>query len=417
MSFRSVVAVSSLLSMFLVSSSSSAAEMETIGFAKALATAKERSPNVKIAVADIARAVALARQARAAVFPTLIGNGVYTRLDDDRRVGDRIAQGRDSLSLSVTAGVPLIQFQRWGALRRADDQAHVVDFNEKAIARDVVVGAARSYLAVLLQKRAVEVAIRARDTSKAHFDYSVAREKGGLGSKLDAVRAGQELETSETQVAQSTLSLLRTQEAHGIALGLDHAVDAEEEPSLTIDEKAVKPRADVEAAKESVRAANRGTNDLFRDFIPTLSGTFQPFYQNPPTLTLPETGWQAQLLLTVPFFDGGLRYGQQREREALLVQAQARLEDINRRATTDLRLGKAAIIQAETVLTRAREAARLAREAARLSQIAYESGAATNLEVVDADRRARDADTQAALAEDGFRQARLDWLAATGVIE
>jgi outer membrane protein TolC len=59
-------------------------------------------------------------------------------------------------------------------------------------------------------------------------------------------------------------------------------------------------------------------------------------------------------------------------------------------------------------------AARLTREALDLSTLAYRAGATTNLEVIDAERRARDADTQVAVAEDAARQARLDLLAAGG---
>lgn len=49
-----------------------------------------------------------------------------------------------------------------------------------------------------------------------------------------------------------------------------------------------------------------------------------------------------------------------------------------------------------------------------LANVAYRAGATTNLEVIDAERRARDAQVQAVLAEDAARQARLDLLLASG---
>ncbi|MCL2449666.1 MAG: TolC family protein, partial [Polyangiaceae bacterium] len=60
------------------------------------------------------------------------------------------------------------------------------------------------------------------------------------------------------------------------------------------------------------------------------------------------------------------------------------------------------------------QAADLARTALELAEMAYRAGAATNIEVIDAERTARDAETAVAVAEDGARQARLDLLAATG---
>jgi len=49
-----------------------------------------------------------------------------------------------------------------------------------------------------------------------------------------------------------------------------------------------------------------------------------------------------------------------------------------------------------------------------LATTSYRAGATTNIDVVDAEQRARDADTAAVQAEDAVRQSRLDLLAATG---
>jgi outer membrane protein len=49
-----------------------------------------------------------------------------------------------------------------------------------------------------------------------------------------------------------------------------------------------------------------------------------------------------------------------------------------------------------------------------LTNLAYRAGASTNIEVIDAERVARDADTSVAQAEDAWRQATLDLLLASG---
>jgi outer membrane protein TolC len=70
--------------------------------------------------------------------------------------------------------------------------------------------------------------------------------------------------------------------------------------------------------------------------------------------------------------------------------------------------------RADKAMKSAASAAKLAHEALELANRAYRAGATTNLEVIDAERRARDADTAAVIAEDNARQARLDLLAAAG---
>ena len=66
-------------------------------------------------------------------------------------------------------------------------------------------------------------------------------------------------------------------------------------------------------------------------------------------------------------------------------------------------------------LAAARRAAEQANEVVRITDVAFRAGATTNLEVIDAQRRARDAETAAAIAEDRVRQARLDLLVALGL--
>lgn len=173
-------------------------------------------------------------------------------------------------------------------------------------------------------------------------------------------------------------------------------------------------RSDVLASGARLRAAQHVVRDDWTDYAPYLTGTFQPFYQNPPTVTLPTTGWQATLVLTLPLYDGGLRYGQEKERASLRDEAKANLDGILRQARSDVRTAFEEVRRADVALASSRKASQLAASALELAQIAYKGGASTNIEVIDAERTARDAETAVAVAEDGARQARLDLLAATG---
>ena len=121
-----------------------------------------------------------------------------------------------------------------------------------------------------------------------------------------------------------------------------------------------------------------------------------------------------QLVLTLPFYDGGLRYGLQKERAALERQAELSLEASLRQARADTRSAFEALRRSDLALEAAHEGARLAGESLQLAELAFRTGISTHLELVDAQRRARDADTAAAVAEDNARQARLDLLSASG---
>ena len=79
-----------------------------------------------------------------------------------------------------------------------------------------------------------------------------------------------------------------------------------------------------------------------------------------------------------------------------------------------MRTAREAIASAERVLASARAAADQAQQVVDIVNVSFRAGAATNIEVIDAERRARDADTAVAVAEDTLRRARLDLLTALG---
>ena len=160
--------------------------------------------------------------------------------------------------------------------------------------------------------------------------------------------------------------------------------------------------------------ADQTVKNQWSDFAPVVNVAFQPFYNYQTTITLPQAGWQATAALTWPIFDGGLRYGQQAERVLLANEAHINEDAANRQAMSDVRAALASLEHADAALLSARNAAKLAHEALDLVNVSYRAGASTNIEVIDAEKAALDADTQAAIAEDTARQARLDLLGATG---
>lgn len=394
---------------------------ESVSFDQAVARALSKHPSLKVAEEDIARAAAQVEQQRSPSLPTLAANGAYTRLDADRIVGDRVAAGRDQLGANLTLSVPIIAPARWAQWWRSTKSLDAQRATSADVRRQVALQVARTWLSVLGQKRVLDAAVRARDTAKAHLDYAVQRRAGGIGNRLDEMRAAQELAVSQTQLENAAGNLVKLQEQLGVAAAADAPLDAAlEEPQLqapgSLNEAldTTKDRLDVKASVARRDAAESQTHADFTDYLPLVTLVGTPFYQNPPTLTQPLTGWQAQAVLTLPLYDGGLRYGQQHERRANARSADAQTEAVLRQANSEVRSAFEVVRRSDAALESARDAAKAANEALELSNVAYRAGATTNLELTDAERRARDADTAAAVAEDSSRQARLDLLAAAG---
>ncbi len=395
----------------------------------AVAQAIEHNPSALVAVADIRRVGSLMEEVRAASLPTLSVNATYTRLDKDRTLQSSLSDGgtesvtvagKDSINVSGILSIPIIAPQAWSNWTRAADQLDTSRASARDVQRTVGITTARAYLTVFAQKRQVEVNRQARDNSLAHLQYADARLRGGIGNRIDWARAGQELEQNEALLQNSYANLYRTQEALGILLGENEPLDVEDVPEIpgmpTLEQamEESQGRTDILLFRQQEKAADRSLNMSWTEYLPTITLVGQPFFQKPSSLTTPETGWQAQAIFVWYLYEGGARYGRTHEREALLAQARIQLEATLRQANSDIRAALDNVERTAAAVERQHNSAKLAEDAMRLAEVAYRAGASTNLELIDAQRRARDAETLANIAEDNQRQAAIDLLSASG---
>lgn len=413
-----------LLALLAMAPAAHAAETRAISFDEAVRLARANNPNTQKAVAEVRRLQAVVEETRAASLPTLAFNAQYTLLDTDRRLpppSTTIISAQNQIFGNLLLTVPVVSAANWAKWSHASENVDVQRLGVADTNRQVIVSAAHAYLTVFSLKRLLEVSITARDNAKAHYDFAHTRVVGGVGNKLDEARAMSQLGTSEVQVQGATIALDRARETLGVLAGVNEPLDVKEEPLL--DERvalpdalreAEKQRTDVLLARGRVQAARHVERDSWTDYMPIVGLAFEPFYQNPASLVYPETGWQLQALLAFPIFDGGWRYGARHERTAIVDESRIDLEATLRQAGSDVRVAFNEVKTAADAVKAAHDAETAANHALELATLAYEAGAITNLDVVDAQRQARDAATQATIAEDTARQARLDLLAATG---
>src|SRR4051812_330328 len=399
------------------------AAAERLSLEEAVRRSIARNPTALIADQEIRRAEGLLKEARAPALPFLTANAIGTRLDSARTTAgaSQPTLPRDQLTANVTLSVPIIAPQRWLAWSHAGEQVDIARSSAEDARRFVAVSTARTYLNVMAQHRLVQITLQARDSARAHLEDAHARFEVGSGNRLDEVRAGQEVAADEAQLALAEANLTRAREALGVLVGAEGPIEVEEQVALPAPpapaealRDAEENRSDVKVSQQRAEAARRVLRDSWADYLPLLTAVVQPFYNTPSTSTAPNTGWLAQLVLTVPLFDGGARYGLHRERSALYEESRVQLEGLLRQARSDVRAAFEAVQRADESVRSARQAARLAREALEMTTLAYREGATNDLEVVDAERRSRDADVVALSAEDTARQARIDLLSASG---
>jgi outer membrane protein TolC len=400
------------------------ADVPRVSLAEALRRARARNPDLLVAVEEIARARALVAEVRAGSLPTLAASLTFTQLDGPRQSEINpsvVLEPQTQINAGGTLALPLYP-QRWVQWSQARENLRVTRLAAAEVRRQLAIAVAGTYLALIAQRQllaADELAVR---NTRAHVDYTQQRLDAGNGTLLDHERAAALYQSDLALAEVARFALARLQAQLGVLVGDDGPLDADGElrlppappsPAAALAD-AGRLRADLALARERLVFASQVRRQSWADYVPFTVATFEPFYQDPPTQTVPTRGWQLVVSTGFTIFDGGLRYGLLDERRALEREARIRVEGTLRLVTADVRTAELELERARAALGSSREAARLAADALRLTVVSYHAGLSTNIEVIDAQLAALNADVSAALAENSERQAQLDLLFASG---
>jgi len=392
---------------------------ERVTFDEAVRRAVEKNPSAAIAAAAILRAEALLMQTRSNSRLQITGNVTTTTLNSGVEFQGSTVTPQNQLTAGLDARLPLYAPARWARTAQAADAKQVAQAGADEVRRQTSLSAADAYLTVIARRRSVDTNVRARDVAKAHFDYAHQLFERGAGSRLNELRAQQEVSIDETLVEAFRLSLYRAQEALGVLLVADGPVDAVDEPVFSVpgETPALQAgpwRTDLKLFATEQQAAERVLGDSGKDRLPYLEGVFQPSTTYPAQFFLPQNSWRFLLQLSVPIFDSGQRQGQRFERQAAVDESRATYARAETQARSEVRAARESIGSAERALVSARAAADQARQVVDIVNISFRAGASTNIEVIDAQGRARDSDTAVGVAEDTLRRAHLELLTALG---
>lgn len=417
----SVLRTAALLAVVCTLATSAAAQtIEAISFDEAIRRAVTNNPTMRQAAAGILRAEALLQQTRAVALPSVNANLTTSLIGPVPEFAGQNITPRSQLNTAAGLAVPLVMPVEWAQRHQAADQVVVSQRTADDLRREVAVATAEAYLAVIALRQVVELNERARDNARAHFEYAQQRYEGGLGSRLNALRAQQELSADEAVLEEARLAVRRAQEALGVLVAADGPIDAASEPTFEADlavegeQPLIEARSDVRVVLARESAATRVLRDSWREYLPSVTSLFAPQILTPSGLFAPARSWSVSFVASVPIWEAGERRGRERERRAALDVVRAERAGLERQATSEIRTAREAVRATERALTSALAGAEQATEVLRITDVAFRAGATTNIEVIDAQRRARDAETGAAIVQHSLRRARLELLVATG---
>ena len=298
-----------------------------VTFKEAIDRAIEKNPTVAAAASGILAAEGLIRQARAGTLFHVTSDITWTNLNRGVEFQGSTVTPQSQVTASVTAGHRSSPARRGRGARRRPIPRTSPSSTWPDTKRQVAFATADAFLTIITsaawwQPAALEVA-------RAHFDLATELERQGMGSRLNALRAQQQVSTDEGLVEIARLGVYRAQEALGVLIAVDGPVDASDVPDFPAPPIADQAapltllRTDLKLFAAEEQTAVRIVRDSSKDYWPTIDALFSPSTTHPAQFFLPANSWRFLLLGNVPIFDSGQRAGTRIQREAAVEERAA----------------------------------------------------------------------------------------------
>ncbi len=406
---------------------------------EALELLRQRSTDLRIALAQVESAAGLRRVALAGLLPTIGGSaGVqYNVLDPATPfIGGGIGGGgiggggigagggdgpRPTTPLGtamVTASVPLLDWGALQSLRSAGASRRAAELSLEETRRQLTGELARTLARVAAAERISEVNRVNLRAALERLALAQRRLELGAGTQLDVIRLRQDAESARSSVVSGDNSLMQARDALALILGQEQPVGLARNVSLEelLNQgqqecrslPSLEERPDLAAARAQLEAAGHDVSAAQAQYLPTLEAqsTVLGFTVDPGFARVPV--WNIGAVLTLPFYEGGARGGRVRQARAQEEAARQEVVERQRGASVEVRQVRREVDVAraeQEIATRARE---LAAENDRLTRRAFEVGAGTSQDLVVSAAALRQAELNLVVSELQLFQARIE---------
>ncbi len=311
------------------------------------------------------------------------------------------------------------------AHRAADRQVDSTRQEEGSVKLRVAQETSKAYLSVLIAEAVAEVQREALVTARAHLEQVENRYDAGAASRFELLRAQVEVSNVEPRVTEAEqkieTAMIRLRRATGIGddvgVSLTDTLEAEVEP---IDEEAALVRArDLRPEFKVIECNRAAAQDRALSerggMLPLMQLTSTFGYERPYfAIDDWEKVFTVGVALQVPLFDGLESYRGMRRAKAVaetmaLANVQTHADVRTEVQTAVLALQESAVRMKTTEANRKR-----ADQMLDISEQSYAAGAATNVEVIDAQLAATTARLEYLKALYDYRNAQIQLKAATG---
>ncbi len=397
-------------------------EGRTLTLAQCVAIALARNPETRQSWQQALAAAAGVGQARAAYLPTVdfsagAGRANPVSLDSPQDPG-----AQSTVNAAFAAGYLLFDGgARAAGLHRAEAGLLAASLQHNTTLQDLALRVAEAYYRLLAARELELVAEETVRQTQYHLDVARARHENGLVARSDVLKA-------TTEKANADLGLVRARSNTRIArgnlanvMGLKPSTtfkvaDMPQQPQsrqwADVDHlmaQAASVRPDLAAALARVRGARARVASAEAAYWPKVSVTSDYGWRDR-SLLPNQDEWSLGVTLNWPLFTGFSRKYSLHRAKAELAGAGADYEKLLRGVELEVWTAYSQLTEAVEAVEAARALVASAEESARVTEGEYTNGAASIIEVTDAQ-------TARTVAKVRLVQARLDWRTAMARLE
>ena len=371
-----------------------------INLDEALRIGLSHQPTLQQAKAATEAADARVEQARAPLLPQITGSASYQRQSQTAaalaQFGTTSSVATELYGLNLTGRQLLWDFgQTWGRWDASKASLSGQALAEQATSRSVALSIRSFYFNAVAAKALVGVSKDALTNEQKHIQQVRAQVEVGTRPPVDLVQERVNLANAQVRLiqAENTYATARVQveQAMGVSdLGpweiaeenLPPVQGEDAAPEVLLKE-AIASRPEIASGEAQIRAQELTVQAIQGGYGPTL-GVQAGVSETGPRPSDLGTGWNAQVTLSWPIFQGGLTHGQVREARANVTSLQAQLDLQKQQVRLDVEQSRLGVRAAVATLGAAKDASQASREQLTLQEGRYQTGVGSIIELSDA---------------------------------
>ena len=380
----------------LMSAQTAFAAAVEINLDKAIEMALKTNPTVKISEAESSVALAQKDEAKASRWLSIdythkTARGGYYDPDPS---SSQYAP-RNSHTNGFTASIPLYTGGKLsGTIEQAVQNYKSSEYGVDESYQAVKLSATNGYYAVLQAIDTVKLSKDSVERLSAHLQNVQAQYDVGVVAKVDVLR-------SQVELADAEQTLIKAQNAYDLAvadlnniIGLPHGTDLKVTESLQYNKydnpmencinfalanrpELFQAEAGIEAAKAAVKVAKSG-------YMPQVAASASNDWSSTSWPGDDNQNWGVGVSVSMNVFDSGVTAAKVNAAEASLYKAEETYRQTKDSVQLDVRNNYLSLREAEKRIATSKVAVDSAEEDYRISQLRYQAGVGTNIDVMDA---------------------------------